>query len=136
MVNSRLSVAIHILSLLATHPHDKLTSEFMAASVQTNPVVIRRISGMLRKGGLIKTQPGISGAFLMKKPENVTLLDIYHAVFQEEVLFTVHANPNPACPVGKQIQQTLDDSFERVENAMKNELANQTLQDVIEHLII
>ncbi|RSL33109.1 Rrf2 family transcriptional regulator [Salibacterium salarium] len=134
MINSRLSVAIHILSLLSSYPDHRLSSEFIAGSVQTNPVVIRRISGMLRKAGLIFTQTGVSGAVLSKKPEYITLLDIYQAVFPEEDLFTVHNNPNPACPVGNKIQQTLDHSFERVESAMKNELASQTLQDVTEHL--
>ncbi|RSL34805.1 Rrf2 family transcriptional regulator [Salibacterium salarium] len=134
MINSRLSVAIHILSLLATQPQQRLTSEFIAGSVQTNPVVVRRISGLLRKEGLISTHAGISGAILTKEPRYITLLDIYNAVFSEDNLFSIHDNPNPDCPVGKEIQQTLNHSFARAENAMKNELAAQTLEDTMEHL--
>ncbi|SDH85907.1 transcriptional regulator, BadM/Rrf2 family [Alteribacillus persepolensis] len=134
MINSRLSVAIHILSLLAAYPHERLTSEFIAQSVNTNPVVVRRISGLLRKKGLIHTRPGTAGAVIARPPDSIRLLDIYEAVFSDNALFSVHENPNPNCPVGKRIQETLDDTFVRVEEAMKTELANQSLQDITEHL--
>ena len=50
MVNSRYSVAIHILSLIATtSDKSQLTSDFIAGSVNTNPVVVRRMIGVLKK---------------------------------------------------------------------------------------
>ncbi|MGY4691420.1 Rrf2 family transcriptional regulator [Salibacterium sp. K-3] len=134
MINSRLSVAIHILSLLASHPHDRLTSEYIAGSVQTNPVVIRRLSSLLRKAGLIESSPGTPGAALFKAPQDITLLDVYEAVFAEEQLFSIHDSPNPDCPVGQNIQRTLNESFERAEQAMKDELCRQTLAETMEHL--
>lgn len=135
MVNSRFSVAIHILSLIAsTKDTHTLTSDFIASSVNTNPVVIRRICGQLKKAGLIASQAGISGYELVVSPKDITLLDIYRAVQAPEDLFAIHDNPNPNCAVGKQIQSTLDDVFCSVQQAMESKLEEETLQDVLDHL--
>lgn len=102
MVNSRVSVAIHILSLIATtNDSNQLTSEWIASSVNTNPVVIRRISSQLKKANLIVSNAGVAGYQLAKEPKDITLLDIYRAVQAPEELFAIHDNPNPECAVGK-----------------------------------
>lgn len=134
MINSRFAVAIHILSLVATGPREQMTSEYMAASVNTNAVVIRRISAMLRKAGLIETSVGIPGSILTKSPEDITLLDVYKAVLDKKELFAIHDETNPQCTVGKHIQSALEDSFARAQQAMENELAKQTLHDIMTHL--
>ncbi|NOU75733.1 Rrf2 family transcriptional regulator [Paenibacillus sp. LMG 31458] len=132
MINTRLSVAIHILALVATNP--KLSSEQIADSVTTNPVVIRRISSELKKAGLLTARVGVSGFSLTKDPKDVTLLDVYKAVHIEKELFSIHDKPNPNCRVGKNIQGALDVIFESVQSAMENELNNKTLQEVMDHL--
>jgi len=63
MVNCRFTVAIHVLCLLAALHPKPVTSEFIAGSVNTNPVVIRRILAALRRAGLVKSQPGVSGGW-------------------------------------------------------------------------
>lgn len=135
MVNSRFAVAIHILSLIAT-TSDKalLTSDFIAGSVNTNPVVVRRISSLLKKAGLISSRKGISGYELTKQPEDISLYDIYRAVQEPEELFAIHQAPNPACSVGRQIGTTLTDVFGSVQQAMENELRSQTLQSILDRL--
>ena len=132
MINTRLSVAIHILALVATN--HKLSSEQIADSVTTNPVVIRRISSELKKAGLLTSRVGVSGFSLTRDPNKITLLEIYNAVHLEKDLFSIHDKPNPNCPVGKKIQGTLDVTFESVQSAMENELNNKTLQEVMDHL--
>lgn len=135
MVNSRFAVAIHILSLIAsTKNRDQLTSDWIAASVNTNPVVIRRISGMLKKAGIIDSKVGIPGSILTKLPSEITLLEVYKAVQPQEELFAVHDKPNPECPVGKRIQSTLDNVFHSIQMEMESKLAGQSLQDVLDHL--
>lgn len=81
MVNSRFSVAIHILSLIAT-TSDKsiLTSDFIAGSVNTNPVVVRRMIGVLKKAGLLSSHSGMAGYELLVEPKDLTLLAIYQAI--------------------------------------------------------
>ncbi|WP_370296334.1 Rrf2 family transcriptional regulator [Rossellomorea marisflavi] len=132
MINTRLSVAIHILSLVAMDP--KQSSDQIAQSVTTNPVVIRRLSGDLKKAGLLTSQAGVPGFNLTRDPKDITLLDIYKAVNMEKELFSIHDKPNPNCPVGKRIQGTLDETFKSVQAAMENELNEQTLKDIMNHL--
>ena len=55
-MTSRFTVAIHILSLLDLNQGESITSEDLAVSVNTNPVVIRKILGILKKAGLIQIQ--------------------------------------------------------------------------------
>lgn len=132
MINTRLSVAIHILALISINP--KMSSDQIADSVTTNPVVIRRISSDLKKAGLISSRAGVSGSSLTRDPDKITLLDIYKAIHIERELFSIHNKPNPNCPVGKKIQKTLDITFNSVQTAMEDELSNKTLQGVIDLL--
>ncbi|KMK95240.1 Rrf2 family transcriptional regulator [Rossellomorea marisflavi] len=132
MINTRLSVAIHIMSLVAMD--SKQSSDQIAQSVTTNPVVIRRLSGDLKKAGLLTSQAGVPGFNLTRDPKDITLLDIYKAVNVEKELFSIHDKPNPKCPVGKRIQGTLDETFRSVQTAMENELNEQTLKDIMNHL--
>lgn len=135
-ISSRFSVAVHILALLEMNKEKRITSEFIAGSVNTNPVVIRRIIGMLNKAGLVRTNPGIAGAELAKEADQVTLLDVYRAVQAELVdqLFAIHEHPNPQCLVGRNIQGTLETSFYKAQNSMERELAGTTVRDIIESI--
>ncbi|UJW56364.1 Rrf2 family transcriptional regulator [Bacillus sp. A116_S68] len=134
MINTRLSVAIHILALITTQHERPMSSDFIAGSVNTNPVVVRRLSSLLRKADILKSRPGQPGAKLTRAPENITLLDVYKAVQTQDELFAIHNKPNPNCDVGSHIQATLDKTFDRVQQAMEQGLANQTLADVIKEL--
>ncbi len=135
MANSRFSVAIHILSLIAT-TSDKslLTSDFIAGSVNTNPVVVRRMIGVLKKAGLLLSHSGVAGYELLVEPKNLTLLAIYQAIDGPEQLFAIHDEPNPACAVGREIQHTLEDVYTSIWQAMEAQLQAQTLQDVLDQL--
>ncbi|WP_010632367.1 Rrf2 family transcriptional regulator [Sporolactobacillus vineae] len=134
MINSRVAVAIHILALIASRPHDDLPSDYIASSVNTNPVVIRRILGMLRKAGLIRTSVGKAGAALAKEPFQISLLEVYQAVEKDSELFAVHENPNPHCPVGKRINAVLNEAFHSAQSALENKLAAQNIQGIMDHL--
>ncbi|OOM74703.1 putative HTH-type transcriptional regulator YwnA [Clostridium puniceum] len=132
-ISSRFSVGIHILTLLGTDISVVKSSELIAGSVNTNPVVIRKIMGMLKAAGLVKVRPGIAGAELTKNLSEITLLDVYKAVnvVQEKELFSVHENPNPACLVGRNIQSTIIPVFSKAQQALEKELENITLKDII-----
>jgi len=137
MISSRFSVAVHILTLLELHKSGRITSELIAGSVNTNPVVIRRMMSLLNKAGLIHSSPGVAGAILVRPLHEITLLDVYRAVqvgVQEE-LFAIHENPNPACIVGKNIQSTLETNFAKAQQAMEQELARVTLDQVANDIL-
>lgn len=136
-ISSRFAVGIHILSLIEFNKDGVNSSEFLAGSVNTNPAVIRKIMGMLKKAGLVNIRPGIAGAELAKDLSDITLLDVYKAVnvVQENELFSVHNKPNPSCPVGRNIQDTIVPLFSIAEMALEKALGNVTIADVVNDII-
>jgi Rrf2 family protein len=131
-VSTRFTIALHILTLLASSRGGALTSEYIAGSVNTNPVVVRRLLGLLRKKGLVSSQPGNGGGWqLTQEPDSITLLDVRCAV-NEGSPFTLHRQPpNPACPVGRNIQAALTRVYGKAERAMEAELAQTTVQKLL-----
>lgn len=136
-ISSRFSVGIHILTLIELNKVGVSTSEYIAGSVNTNPAFIRKIMGMLKKAELIKVQPGIAGAKLAKNLSDITLLDVYKAVnvVKDNELFGIHENPNPDCPVGRNIQNTIEPLFFTAQTAMEKVLESMTIKDVVNDII-
>lgn len=134
-VNTRLAVAIHILTLIALdNPKDvPNTSENLALSVNTNPVVVRRIIAMLKKAGLVNVKAGVGGASLARKPKDITWFDIYDAVKSNNdfTLFNKHENPNKNCFVGAYILDVLDEPLHLAQKAMEDKLSTFTLYDAM-----
>lgn len=136
-ISSRFAVGIHILALIEINEDGVSTSEFIAGSVNTNPAVIRKIMGMLKKAGLVNVQPGIAGAKLTKELSEITLFDVYKAVnvVPEKELFSIHENPNPQCPVGRNIQNTIGSLLEVAQSALEKALGHITIEDVVKDII-
>ncbi|MDE6504604.1 MAG: Rrf2 family transcriptional regulator [Clostridia bacterium] len=131
-ITSRFTVAVHTMLAIHTFGKDlKTTSEFIASSVNVNPVVIRRILSSLKNAGLIEVKAGSGGARIIKPLEDITLLDVYRAVdCVEDGLFHFHENPNPNCPVGKNIHAVLDESLAAAQSALENSLKSSTLAEI------
>lgn len=133
-ITSRFTIAIH--TLLAIHvfaPHYKVTSEFIASSVNTNPVIIRKILGSLKQAGIVEVKAGSGGASILKQIKDITLYDIYKAVdCVDDELFHFHANPNPACPVGRSIHDVLNVHLLQAQQALENELKQVTLEKILQ----
>lgn len=135
MISSRVAVAVHILAYLAWKRDEPSTSERIAGSVNTNPVVVRRIIGALREAGLVQAQSGAGGgATLVREPAEITLLDVYRAVEDGEELFAVHPDPCSHCGVGSNIRDVLRGVFCRATEAMQGVLAEVTIADVFQQL--
>lgn len=133
--NSRFAVAIHILTLLARRHPEPLTSVSMASSVTTNPVVLRRLLGDLRRAGLVESRSGNSGGWrLCRQPEQITLLDCYLAVQESDLFGLPLQKPSPDCTVGKTITRTLCVLFQEAEQALQTHLARTDLDQVVERL--
>jgi Rrf2 family protein len=131
--NSQFAIGIHILTLLAQNPEEPLTSEDIAGSVNTHPVFIRRILGMLNKAGLVTSQSGVGGGWRLRRaPKTITLLEVYHAVDENHLLSLHHRSPNSACLVGRNIQSSLEDIFEEAEQALEQVLATRTVAQVLQ----
>lgn len=136
-ISSRFTIAVHIFSCIKTFENDrKVTSDLLAASVEVNPVVIRRILLQLKAAGLVHVQRGTGGTTVARPLGEITLLDIYKAVecIEDGELFHFHENPNMECPVGRNIHNVLDGKLERVQNAMEREMESITLADIVQDL--
>ncbi|MBV9227837.1 MAG: Rrf2 family transcriptional regulator [Chloroflexi bacterium] len=131
--NSQFAIAIHILTLLAQAQDEPMTSERMAGSVNTNPVFIRRILGLLNRAKLVSSQPGVGGGWrLLRDPATITLLEVHQAVDEGHLLAMHHSTPNPSCLVGRNIQRTLTLYFGEAERAFEQVLAQQTIAQVLQ----
>ncbi|AVT31012.1 transcriptional regulator [Plantactinospora sp. BC1] len=133
--NSRLTIAVHVLTWMALSERrgrQVLTSDQVAASVRTNPVIIRRSLGELRQAGLVTVRHGVgAGWSLARPPQEITLLDVYVAV-EREPLFALHrSEPNPECPVGRGIRPALGRFYGDVDRALRRELAATSIADVL-----
>lgn len=136
MASTRFAVAIHVLLLLACSRREgPATSQFIADSVNTNPVVVRRITGQLARAGLLRVRRGPGGAEMLRNPAAVTLADIWTAVTPRgRTLLPLHACPNQDCPVGRAVHGVLHRSFADVERAMLDALGRTTLADLVQTL--
>ena len=133
--SSRLPVAVHILlAIVEFEGKEKTTSTFLAGSVNVNPVIIRNTLGQLKAAALVTVKAGEGGASLAKEPKDITLLDIFDAVEKEEALFHFHENPNPECPVGKNVHAVLDNKLFAIQEVMREKMKSVTLQDLIDDL--
>ena len=130
-ISSRFTLALHIFAGIEVFGN-KITSDFLAESTNVNPVIIRKLLGQLKGAGLIEVARGTGGTTITKPLKEITFLDVYHAVecIGHGDLFHFHENPNPNCPVGKNIHRILDDKLTQVQTAMEQELASITLADV------
>lgn len=133
-ISSRFTIAMHIFAAIDTFEKEyKITSEFLASSIQVNPVVVRRILSQLKAAGLVHVVRGSGGASIARPLEEITFLDVFQAVdcIEDGALFHFHENPCPQCPVGRNIHQGLDDKLARVQRAMEEEMRRISVADVV-----
>ena len=132
-ISSRFTIALHIFAAMDVFKDEyKLTSEFLSGSIGTNPVIVRNILSELKRAGLVKVVRGTGGAELAKAPEDITFYDIYTAVeaVEDGKLFRFHKDPNPQCPVGRNIHNLLDGMLDDIQDAMETEMKRYTVADL------
>lgn len=133
-LSSRFTIAIHIFACVDTFGEDyKITSDFLASSINVNPVIIRKILSQLKNAGLIEVARGTGGTFPARPIGEITFYDVYLAVdlLEDRNLFHFHDNPNPKCPVGRNIHIALDDKLAHIQSAMEEEMKKYTIADVV-----
>src|SRR5258708_5212780 len=124
--------AVHVLAVLAYKEGDRVTSALLAGSVNTNPVVIRRLLLALQRAKLVETCKGAGlGSRLSRSPGRINLAEIYRAVEDSAPFARPSGKPNAACPVGNCIRETLDRVFASAQEALERDLEKTTLATVI-----
>ncbi|MBR0258616.1 MAG: Rrf2 family transcriptional regulator [Synergistaceae bacterium] len=136
-ISGRFTIAVHILTC-TDYFHDDytITSKFLASSIGVNPVIVRQVILFLKRAGLIDVVRGKEGIILARPLEEITLYDVYIAV--ESVkggkLFRFHENPNPDCPVGKNIHSALDWALDEVQSSLEEKMRGITLREISQRL--
>lgn len=132
-ISTKFTIAIHVLAAVDFFGKDrKVTSGFLAASIGSNPVIIRNIMSDLQDAGIIATKRGPGGIEVVKPLDRITFYDVYEAVEKnKDHLFNFHDNPNPACPVGRNIHDALDGRLADAQNNFENDLKRYNMADVL-----
>lgn len=132
-LSSRFPVAVQMLVISAWCPEEvKITSDLLAFSVNTNPALIRRIMGYLKKAELITVSPGTGGIIFTRPAEEITLLDVYQAVelTEENALFGLHQNQNLRCPIGSSINDVIGPHLQNAREALEKSLEKVTIAQI------
>lgn len=136
-ISSRFTIGVHLLAVIDyLGENEKVTSSVLAGSIGVNPVIVRNVMGNLKEAGMISISQGKSGISLTKTPGQITFYDVYKAVdsVNEDGLFHFHENPNPECPIGRNIHKAMDSKLETVQMCMEEEMRKITLADVMKDI--
>jgi DNA-binding IscR family transcriptional regulator len=133
--SQKFPVAAHALAYLAhkdaTTADGAISSAELAASMPTNPVVVRRVTAMLAKAGLIATRAGVNGgAWLLKPAASIRLDSVLHAVDGCAHLGKATMGVS-GCPVGERIPAKVKEAIEAADAAAMARLSKITVADLL-----
>ena len=132
MVNQQFTFAVHIMTVLAFSPREVIGSQILAASIHTNPVVVRRLLIALRKAKLVETLAGKhGGARLGRRPRGISLMDIYDAIEPRPVIRVNERRTLKACQVSCKMKSIMSVVAESTEEAVRRHLRRVTLAQLV-----
>ena len=128
MISGKFAISVHILTLLAKSPDEFQTSEYIAGSINLNPVLVRKEIANLKKHHFVESKEGKNGGTrLALAPEKISLEAIFKITFDTISLGFSKNDPNPACPVGKQINKNLNVLYESINDKVRLQLKGISL---------
>lgn len=130
--STKLSDALHILAFLSLGTSQRLTSARIAESVKTNPAYIRQLMAALKGAGIITNTRGQANPELTRRPDEITVLDVYRAVEGNKPLLHWDIDTNPDCGVGIYIQLSIADFYQEIQRSAENRMQSITLQAVLD----
>lgn len=130
MISGKFAITLHILTLLSKFPEEFLSSEFLAGSMNINAVLVRKEIANLKKHNMVESREGKYGGTRLAKPsKDITLKDIFSMTFESVTLGYSKNDPNPACPIGKKINQNLDSLYTDINQTISTQLSLISLDD-------
>lgn len=133
MNNTRFATIIHILTLLATRPGEWMNSDWIASSINTNPVIVRKELGILQEHGWVTSRKGKDGGFILNiSSDKITLAELYTVVKNSDVLGKKNLNPSSKCPIGKDINKNLETLFTETDELVFASLQTKTLKSFMD----
>ncbi|SFB17062.1 DNA-binding transcriptional regulator, IscR family [Acetitomaculum ruminis DSM 5522] len=137
-ISTKFTTAMHVLIAVKFFSgKKKITSDFLAGSTGSNPVIIRNIMGQLKAAGFIDIKRGPGGIKLQKELDEITFLDLYKAVENntEDNIFRFHEISNPVCPIGKNIHKVLESSLHDIQDKFEAELDKHYISEIYEKTV-
>lgn len=130
--NTQFAVAVHVLTYLAGQTDGRqVSSDELSESTNVNPVYVRRVLGPLREAALVRSRPGVRGGWeLAADPRDITLAQVWRLLQGDDPVLGLHG-PDPACPIGRNIQESLTCLDQMVADAVAAELERFTVLDVL-----
>lgn len=123
-------MAVHALAVLA-QAEQGYPSAYIASSVNTHAVFLRRILRDLVAAGLVDAREGRTGGYRLARPASrITLADVYRAVEPDGPLAPSPAEPNARCPVGAGMRTAFAETAELATRGVVAALGARTVEDV------
>jgi Rrf2 family protein len=133
--SSRFPMAVHLLVVLARHEGDRVTSNVLAQSIGTNPVIVRRLLLALQRANLVDTTKGAAaGSRLHCSPRRIDLAQVYRAVEESDPFCIPSRKANPSCPIGSCIGPVLAGIIASAQQALERELRKVTIANILARL--
>ena len=130
MISGKFAITLHILTLLSKFPEEYLSSEFIAGSLNMNPVLVRKEIANLKKNNIVESKEGKNGGTkLLKSTSEITLEAVFKMTFETASLGFSKNEPNPDCPVGKQINKNLENLYETINEKISSQLSSISLEE-------
>lgn len=130
MISGKFAITTHILTLLSKFPDEYLSSEFIAGSMNLHPVLVRKEIANLKKNNIVESKEGKNGGTKLLKPaSNISLEDIFKMTFETVTLGYSKNTPNPNCPVGKKINENLENLYDDINDKISLQLKGISLED-------
>lgn len=133
-ISNKCSIAVHCLIFIHEYGEEnKVTSELLALSTGCNPVTIRNIMSAMKKDGVIDVKFGTGGATLAVPMQDISLYRICTAVDPQAVdkMLGVHRSPSPFCPVGRNIGDVLDRTYEKLKENLISGMKSITMKEIV-----
>lgn len=128
--DSRLSRMLHVLLHMARH-EGPMTSETIAAMLQTNAVVVRRTMAGLRDAGYVRSEKGHGGGWAIACDlHQVSLLDVHRAVGGPRIFAIGNEHSNPACAVEQVVNAAIEDALRDAEALLVARLGSVSLAEL------
>jgi Rrf2 family protein len=130
MTSGRFAMAAHALAVLA-NAREGLPSAYIASSVNTHAVFLRRILRDLVGAGLVVAREGRSGGYrLARPPARISLADVYRAVEPSGPLAPSPAEPNVRCPIGAGMRDAFADVSDVAARGILDALRRRSVEDL------
>lgn len=131
-INLTTNYAIRCVIYLAATNREQNSTE-IAAAIGASPNVARNILQKLKQAGILTSERGVDGGYILSKSEKeITLLDIMSVMQETEILKNLIGHDIPPCPA-EGLFHLKREYFIRLQNGIIQSLGNMTIDKLLEN---